>query len=162
MTVNTACSSSLVALHQACQSIKGGDCDTAIVGGANLMFNPEYYLFYSNQKFLSTSGKCKSFDADGDGFGRGEGFGAVIVKRVKNAIRDGDPIRAIVRGTGVGQDGWTSGITLPNADAQAELIRRTYEAAGLPMTATGYVEAHGTGTKVGDPAELAAIHQTLG
>ncbi|EME41547.1 polyketide synthase-like protein [Dothistroma septosporum NZE10] len=162
MTVNTACSSSLVALHQACQSIKGGDCDTAKVGGANLVFNPEYYLFYSNQKFLSTSGKCKSFDADGDGFGRGEGFGAVIVKRVADAIRDGDSIRAIVRGTGAGQDGWTSGITLPNADAQAELIRRTYEVARLPRTATEYVEAHCTGTKVGDPAELAAVHQTLG
>lgn len=143
MTVNTACSSSLVALHQACQSIQSGECEVAIVGGANLIFNPEYYLFYSNQKFLSKDGRCKSFDANGDGFGRGEGFGAVILKRTGSAVRDGDLVRALVRGTGVGQDGWTSGITLPNADAQAELIRRTYAAAKLPMSETDYVVSVG-------------------
>jgi acyl transferase domain-containing protein len=126
------------------------------------VFNPEYYLFYSNQKFLSPDGRCKSFAADGDGFGRGEGFGAVVLKRTTSALQDGDSVRAIIRGTGVGQDGWTSGITLPNAGAQADLIRRTYASAGLRMTDTRYVEAHGTGTKVGDPAELEAIHQTIG
>ncbi|CAK4034819.1 fatty acid synthase S-acetyltransferase [Lecanosticta acicola] len=162
MTINTACSSSLVALHEACRAIRSGECEMAIVGAANLIFNPEYYLFYSNQNFLSPSGRCKSFDAEGDGFGRGEGFGAVVLKRMSSAIESHDVIRAVVRGTGVGQDGWTSGITLPNKYAQAELIRKTYAAAGLPMTETRYVEAHGTGTKVGDPAELEAIHSTLG
>ncbi|KAI6355517.1 hypothetical protein MCOR25_008163 [Pyricularia grisea] len=161
MTVNTACSSSLVALHEARNAILAGDCKMALVGGANLIFNPEYYMYYSNQMFLSPDGKCKSFDASGDGFGRGEGLGAVILKPLKKAVQDRDPIRAILRASGVGQDGWTSGITLPNADAQADLIRAVYTDAGLDPCITGYVEAHGTGTKVGDPAELEAIAKAL-
>ncbi|TLS24973.1 hypothetical protein PpBr36_06863 [Pyricularia pennisetigena] len=161
MTVNTACSSSLVALHEARNAILAGDCEMAIVGGANLIFNPEYYMYYSNQLFLSPDGKCKSFDASGDGFGRGEGLGAVILKPLKRAVEHGDSIRAILRGSGVGQDGWTSGITLPNADAQADLIRAVYADAGLDPRTTGYVEAHGTGTKVGDPAELEAIAKAM-
>lgn len=148
MTVNTACSSSLVALHEARNAILAGDCKMALVGGANLIFNPEYYMYYSNQMFLSPDGKCKSFDASGDGFGRGEGLGAVILKPLKRAVEDGDAIRAILRGSGVGQDGWTSGITLPNADAQADLIPAVYADAGLDPRTTGYVEAHGTGSKL--------------
>ncbi|KAK1580580.1 fatty acid synthase S-acetyltransferase [Colletotrichum navitas] len=162
MTVNTACSSSLVALHEARNAILAGDCKMAIVGGANLIFNPEYFLYYSNQMFLSPDGKCKSFDAAGDGFGRGEGLGAVVLKPLADAVRDGDAIRAVLKGSGVGQDGWTTGITLPNAEAQADLIRRVYAEAGLPTSQTGFVEAHGTGTKVGDPAELEAISKALG
>nr|XP_036584023.1 polyketide synthase [Colletotrichum truncatum]KAF6793282.1 polyketide synthase [Colletotrichum truncatum] len=161
MTVNTACSSSLVALHEARNAIIAGDCKMAIVGGANLIFNPEYFLYYSNQMFLSPDGKCKSFDAAGDGFGRGEGLGAVILKPLADALRDGDAIRAVLRASGVGQDGWTSGITLPNAEAQAGLIRSLYKEAGLSTSETGFVEAHGTGTKVGDPAELEAIAEAL-
>ncbi|KAI6316431.1 hypothetical protein MCOR30_009327 [Pyricularia oryzae] len=162
MTVNTACSSSLVALHEARNAILAGDCKMALVGGANLIFNPEYYMYYSNQLFLSPDGRCKSFDASGDGFGRGEGLGAVILKPLKKALEDGDSIRAILRSSGVGQDGWTSGITLPNADAQADLIRAVYADAGLDPRMTGYVEAHGTGTRVGDPAELEAIAKAMG
>ncbi|KAL9100557.1 MAG: hypothetical protein Q9163_004079 [Psora crenata] len=161
-TLGTACSSSLVALHQACQSIRTGESKMALVGGSNLMLNPDMFLVLSNQQFLSQDGRCKSFDARGDGYGRGEGFAAVILKPVEDAVRDGDPIRAVIRGTGVNQDGKTKGITVPNSDAQADLIRATYRSAGIDFRDTHYFEAHGTGTRAGDPLELEAISKTLG
>ena len=141
-TLDTACSSSLVALHLACQSLRTGDCDIAIVGGTSLLLNPEWFLTLSNQGFLSPDGKCKSFDESGNGYGRGEGFGCVILKRVDEAISAGDPIRAVIRGTGSNQDGHTQGFTLPSADAQATLIEDVYRSAGLDFNDTGYVEAH--------------------
>ena len=141
-TVNTACSSSLVALHQACQSLRSGDSRMAIVGGSNLILSPEMFMFFSNQHFLSRDGLCKSFDASGDGYSRGEGVAALILKPVDDAIREGVPIRAIVRGTGVNQDGKTTGITLPSAQAQADLIRSTYQSAGLDFKDTHFFEAH--------------------
>ena len=141
-TVNTACSSSLVALHQACQSLRWGESRMAGVGGSNLILSPEMFMFFSNQHFLSRDGLCKSFDASGDGYSRGEGVAALILKPVDDAIRDGDPIRAIVRGTGVNQDGKTTGITLPSAQAQADLIRSTYQSAGLDFKDTHFFEAH--------------------
>lgn len=141
-TLNTACSSSLVALHQGCQSLRAGDADMSIVGGCNLLLNPDMFVLLSNMQFLARDGRCKSFDAKGDGYGRGEGFAVIILKRVEDAIRDGDSIRAVIRGTGVNQDGHTKGITVPSPDAQASLIRSVYERAGLEFNKTQYVEAH--------------------
>lgn len=141
-TLNTACSSGLVALHQGCQSIRTGECSMALVGASNLLLNPEMFMLLSNQNFLAPGGRCRSFDASGDGYGRGEGFAAVLLKNVRDAIRDGDPIRAIIRGTGVNQDGKTKGLTVPSADAQASLIRSAYDLAGLDFKDTNYFEAH--------------------
>ncbi|KAI9728591.1 MAG: Type I Iterative PKS [Cirrosporium novae-zelandiae] len=160
-TVNTACSSSLVALHSACQSLQSGESSMAIVGGSNLILSPEMFMFFTNQNFLSKDGLCKSFDASGNGYSRGDGVAAIILKPVDDAIRDGDPIRAIIRGTGVNQNGKNKGITLPSAQAQADLIRSTYQSAGLDFKDTNFVEAHGTGTKAGDPLELEAMAKTL-
>ena len=141
-TLNTACSSGLVALHQGCQSIRTGESSMALVGASNLLLNPDMFMLLSNQNFLAQGGRCRSFDASGDGYGRGEGFAAVVLKSVGNAIRDGDPIRAVIRGTGVNQDGKTKGLTVPSADAQAQLIRSTYSLAGLDFKDTNYFEAH--------------------
>jgi len=142
MTLGTACSSSLVAVHQACQSLRNGESKMAIAGGVNIMLSPDVFLMLSNQHFLAPDGLCKSFDARGDGYSRGEGIAALILKPINDAIRDGDPIRAVIRGTGVNQDGKTKGITVPSADAQADLIRSTYLSAGLNFKDTQYFEAH--------------------
>lgn len=141
-TVSTACSSSLVALHQGCQSLRMREAEMSIVGGCNLLLNPDMFLLLSNMQFLAQDGRCKSFDAKGDGYGRGEGFAAVMLKRVEDAVRDGDPIRAVIRGTGVNHDGHTKGLTVPSAEAQADLIRFTYSRAGLNFDNTNYVESH--------------------
>ena len=141
-SLDTACSSSLVALHLACQSLRTGESDIAIVGGVNLLLNPEMFMYFSNQHFLSPDGKCKSFDESANGYGRGEGFAAVILKRVDDAVSDGDPLRAIIRGSGSNQDGHTKGFTLPSAESQAALIKDTYRRAGLDYQDTNYVEAH--------------------
>ena len=160
-TLNTACSSSLVALHLACQSLKTGDCDTAIVGGVNLLLNPDIFIQLSNQGFLAADGQSKSFDASGDGYGRGDGFAAMILRRADDAIELMDPIRAVIRGTACNQDGRTRGFTLPSADAQAALTEETYRKAGLDYSSTLYVEAHGTGTQAGDAEETFGLAQTI-
>ncbi|KAL2872619.1 type I polyketide synthase [Aspergillus lucknowensis] len=162
LTLNTACSSSLVAFHLACQSLRTRESSMAIAGGVSVHLNPDFFMYLSNLGFLGQDGRSKTFDASGDGYGRGEGCGVIVLKRVEDAIRDGDNIRAIVRGTGVNQDGKTKGITLPNAVAQAELIKATYQSAGLDMGDTQYFEAHGTGTQAGDPTELEAVSLTIG
>ncbi|KAI2634221.1 putative polyketide synthase [Hypomontagnella submonticulosa] len=159
--MDTACSSSLVALHLACQSLRTGESDIAIVGGTNLLLNPDMFMLFSGQGFLSPDGKCKSFDASGNGYGRGEGFAAVVLKRVDDAIVAGDPLRAVIRGTGSNQDGHTKGFTLPSADAQASLINDVYKLAGLDFSETSYVEAHGTGTQAGDTEETSGLARTL-
>ena len=160
-SLDTACSSSLVALHLACQSLRTGESDIAIVGGVNLLLSPEMFMYFSNQNFLSPDGKCKSFDESGNGYGRGEGFAAIVLKRVDDAIEVGDPLRAIIRGTGSNQDGHTKGFTLPSAEAQANLIKDTYRWAGLDFKHTSYVEAHGTGTQAGDTQETEALSRTI-
>ena len=141
-TLGTACSSSLVALHQGCQSIHTRESSIALVGGCNLLLNPDMFQALSNQQFLADDGCSKSFDVKGNGYGRGEGFAIVLLKRVSDAIRDGDTIRAVIRGTGVNQDGKTKGMTVPSADAQAGLIRSVYKKAGLDFSDTNYFEAH--------------------
>jgi len=142
MTLGTACSSSLVALHQGCQSLHMGESNMALVGGSNLLLNPDMFQAMSKQQFLANDGLSKSFDAKGDGYGRGEGFAAIILKRFDDAIRDCDPIRAVIRGSGVNQDGRTKGMTVPNTEAQVDLIRSTYRSAGLDFKDTHYCEAH--------------------
>jgi acyl transferase domain-containing protein len=160
-TLDTACSSSLVALHLACQSLRTGDSDIAIVGGTNLLCNPDMFMALSGQNFLSPDGKCKAFDASADGYGRGEGVGVVVLKRADDAIFAKDTIRGIIRGTGSNQDGHTKSLTLPSADAQAVLIQDVYRLAGLDYSQTGYVETHGTGTQAGDTEETLALANTL-
>ncbi|KAI6350677.1 hypothetical protein MCOR25_010479 [Pyricularia grisea] len=162
LTVATACSSSLVAIHMACQSLLSGESDMAIAGGVNLMLNPDFPTYYTNMTMLSPDGRCKSFDASGDGYGRGEGCGIVLLKRLDDAIRDNAPIRAVIRGSGVNSDGYTQGFTMPSSESQADLIREVYAKAGLDMSDTQFVECHGTGTKAGDPIETKAIYETLG
>ncbi|KAI1174099.1 putative polyketide synthase [Nemania sp. FL0916] len=160
-TVNTACSSGLLALHLACQSLRTGESDIAIVGASSLLMNPEMFMFLSNQGFLSPDGKCKSFDESANGYGRGEGFGCLILKRTSDAISAGDPVRAIIRGTGSNQDGRTVGLTMPSSEAQKSLIEDVYQQAGLDPRLTTYVEAHGTGTKLGDVHEMSAVAATI-
>jgi zearalenone synthase (highly reducing iterative type I polyketide synthase) len=142
VALNTACSSSLVALHLARRSLQSGEADIAIVGGTNLMLGSEMFMFFSNLNFLSRDGLSRSFDASGEGYGRGEGVAAIILKRVDDAIQDNDTIRAVVRSTATNQDGKTKAITLPSLDAQVDLIRSAYEEAGLPFHDTTYFEAH--------------------
>lgn len=128
-----------------------------MVAGCNLTFAPETYTWLSNMNFLSPQGKCHPFDHRGNGYGRGEGFAVIILKRVSDAIRDGDTIRAVIRSTLSGEDGRTPGITQPSSLAQQRLIRKAYQMAGLSMLPTRYFEAHGTGTAIGDPLEARAI-----
>lgn len=142
MTLDTACSSSLVGLHLACQGLRSGESNIAVVCGANLILSPDLGMWLSNLRMTSTDGLSRSF-ADGvTGYGRGEGIATLILKPVRDALRDGDPIRAVIRGTGVNQDGHTTGITVPSRDAQADLIRSTYSSAGLDVSQTSYFEAH--------------------
>ncbi|CRJ92526.1 hypothetical protein BN1723_008504 [Verticillium longisporum] len=160
-TVDTACSSSLVALHQACQSLRAGESNQAIVGGCHLNMLPEFWVSFSSCRLLSDSGRSIAFDNRGTGFGRGEGCGMIVLKPLDQALRDNDSIRAVIRGSGINQDGKTPGITMPNGSAQEKLMRQVYRNAGLDPSDCGYVEAHGTGTKVGDPLEATAIHNVV-
>lgn len=162
ITCDTACSSSLTAFHLACQSIWHGECESAIVGGANVMLRPDYPIAMSKGHFLAADGRCKTFDARADGYGRGEGAAVVIVKPLAQAQREGDRIFALVHGTGINQDGRTPGITLPNREAQETLMRNVYAKSGIDPQRILYVEAHGTGTQAGDRAEAGAIGAVLG
>nr|ASK38717.1 polyketide synthase [Paecilomyces divaricatus] len=157
VTVDTACSGSLVALHLACQSLRTGDAKMAIVSGVNTILSHEFMSTMSMMRFLSPDGRCYTFDERANGYARGEGVGCLLLKPLSDALRDNDTIRAVIRGTGSNQDGKTSGITLPNANAQQELIRDVYAAAGLDPLETEYVECHGTGTQAGDPLETGAV-----
>ncbi|KAK4112601.1 ketoacyl-synt-domain-containing protein [Canariomyces notabilis] len=165
MTLDTACSSSLVALHQAVLSLRSGECEMACVAGSNLILTPEQFIAESNLHMLSPSGHCRMWDAGVDGYARGEGVAAVLVKPLSSALRDGDRIEAIIRETGVNSDGRTLGITMPNWQAQSQLIRDTYNRAGLdpknPEDRCQYFEAHGTGTSAGDPTEAHAIEDAF-
>ncbi|EOD51962.1 putative polyketide synthase protein [Neofusicoccum parvum UCRNP2] len=162
LTVDTACSSGLYAFHLACQSLRLGESEIGIVSGSNTYLSPHAMSVpLSNAGFLSPDGRCYSFDHKANGYARGEGFGTVIIKPLRNAIRDGDTIRAVVRASGVNQDGRTPSITQPSAVAQAAMIRTTYAAGGLDFGTTQYIEAHGTGTSVGDPLEAQAIGEVF-
>lgn len=164
MTIETACSSALSAMHTAITSIKAGDCpEGAIVGACHLNVVPDTFVSLSKSQLLSPEGRSYAFDERAtSGYGRGEGSVAIVLKPLGLARRDGDPIRAVVRGSGINQDGRTKGITYPNGKAQEELMRDVYGRAGLDPKRTSYVEAHGTGTAVGDPIETEAISKVFG
>jgi acyl transferase domain-containing protein/aryl carrier-like protein/ubiquinone/menaquinone biosynthesis C-methylase UbiE len=161
LVVDTACSSSLVAAHLACKSLWNHECTLAVAGGVNVILCPENFIGFSRMAMLSPEGRCKAFDAGGDGFVRGEGVGVVLLKPLSQAVADGDPIYAVIRGTAMNQDGRTNGITVPNEEAQAALIREACQQAGVPPEKIQYVEAHGTGTLVGDPIEANALGAVL-
>ncbi|MFI1399302.1 type I polyketide synthase [Streptomyces sp. NPDC020681] len=162
VAVDTACSSSLVALHQACASLQRGEVPAALAGGIMLMAGPGLTTVLDIAGAISPDGRSKAFDEAANGYGRGEGCGIVVLKRLADAERDGDRIIALVRGSAVHQDGRTDGIMAPSSSAQAHLLRKAYAAAGIAPGEVDYVEAHGTGTKVGDPIEAAALAETVG
>ncbi|ORX01007.1 polyketide synthase [Mycobacterium triplex] len=162
VSVDTACSSSLVAVHMASQSLRSGDCDLAIAAGVNLLLSPAIFRSFDGAEALSPTGACKSFDADADGFVRGEGCGAVILKRVSDAVRDGDRVLAVLRGSAVNQDGRSNGLMAPNPAAQMAVLRAACANAGVAPHQVDYVETHGTGTLLGDPIEARALGTVLG
>ncbi|CAJ2508444.1 Uu.00g134700.m01.CDS01 [Anthostomella pinea] len=162
ITLDTACSSSLVAVHLAIQALRTGESRIAVACGSNLILGPESYIIESKLKMLSPDGVCRMWDQDANGYARGDGVAAIILKTLKEALADGDHIECVIRETGINQDGNTPGITIPSASSQAALIRQTYAKAGLsPFLKQGdgpqYFEAHGTGTLAGDPIEAEAI-----
>jgi myxalamid-type polyketide synthase MxaB len=161
VAVDTACSSSLVALHLACESLRSGDSTLAVAGGVNVLLSPAATIAFSKARMMAADGRCKTFDAAADGYVRSEGCGVVVLKRLRDARRDGDTILAIVRGSSVNQDGRTAGIAAPNGRAQEAVLRGALAAAAIEPSAVGYVETHGTGTAVGDPTEVQALARVL-
>ncbi|EFQ34123.1 beta-ketoacyl synthase domain-containing protein [Colletotrichum graminicola M1.001] len=157
MTIETACSSGMVAMHQGIQSLRTGEADMSIVGGANLTLNPDMFKALGSAGFLSGDGKSYALDSRASGYGRGEGVATIIIKRLGDALAAGDPIRGVIRGSALNQDGKTETITTPSLEAQEALIRACYENAGLSPKDTQYFEAHGTGTQAGDTIEARAI-----
>lgn len=161
IAMDTACSSALTAVHVACKHILAGHCKTAMAGGVTVMITPDGFIGFSQAGMLSPEGKCKAFDASANGFVRGEGAGMVLLKKLSEAIADGDPIHAVIVGSAVNSDGHTNGISLPSPEAQARLVRDACVLAGVKPSQIGYVEAHGTGTAVGDPIEAHALAEAL-
>ncbi|MGK7876652.1 MAG: SDR family NAD(P)-dependent oxidoreductase [Xenococcaceae cyanobacterium] len=161
MAIDTACSSSLVAVHLAIQSLRARECNAALAGGVNLILLPESTIAFSQGKALSPDGHCKTFDAAADGFSRSEGCAIVVLKRLSDAIANGDRILATIRGSAINHDGPSSGLTVPNQMSQEELIRQALKNAKVEPTRVSYIEAHGTGTSLGDPIEVGALAEVL-
>jgi len=157
LQLDTACSSSLVAVHLACQSLRNDEAQLALAGGVNLILAPQNMIGLCQLHALAPDGRCKTFDAAADGYGRGEGCGVVVLKRLSLALADGDPILALIRGSAINHDGPSSGLTTPNGPAQEQLLRQALHNARLSPQAVSYVEAHGTGTTLGDPIEIGAL-----
>ncbi|WP_433201980.1 type I polyketide synthase [Dactylosporangium sp. CS-047395] len=162
LTIDTACSASLVALHTACRALAAGESGVAIVGGVNLIVGPGLTVMLEAAGALSPDGVCKSFDASANGYGRSEGVAVVVLKRLADAVRDGDRVHAVVTGSAVAQDGHTNGIMAPSEEAQSRVLRAAHAVAGIDPATIGYMEAHGTGTPVGDPIEARAISAVIG
>ncbi|HEX2925512.1 MAG TPA: SDR family NAD(P)-dependent oxidoreductase [Ruminiclostridium sp.] len=162
IAVDTMCSSSLTSVHLACQSIRMGECEMALAGGVNLTIHPSKYINLSQGKFVSSEGLCRSFGMGGDGYVPGEGVGAVLLKPLKKAVEDGDMIYAVIKGSSVNHGGKSSGYTVPNPSAQAEVINMGLQAAGWEPETISYLEAHGTGTSLGDPIEIKALAEVFG
>lgn len=157
LSVDTACSSGLLGVHLAVQSLRNRECDAALAGGVNLILSPETTIAFSKARMLSPDGRCRPFDAGANGYVRGEGCGIVVLKRLTDAVRDGDRVLAVIRASAANQDGRTSGITAPSGRAQQAVIRAALAQAGLTAERVGYIEAHGTGTPLGDPIETQAL-----
>lgn len=162
LVIDTACSSSLVAVHMACESIRYGGCDYALAGGVNLSLHPSKYINLSRIGMLSTQGKCKSFGTDGDGYVPGEAVGVVFLKSLSRALEDGDPIHGVILSSEINHGGKTNGYTIPNPDAQAEVIKKALEKSAIHPESIGYIEAHGTGTALGDPIEITGLCKAFG
>ena len=162
LTIDTACSSSLVAVHLACQSLRTGQSELAIAGGVNLLLSPVVTRSFDQAGAMSPTGACHAFDAAADGFVRGEGCGVVILKRLSDALRDGDRVLAVVQGSAVNQDGRSNGLMAPNPAAQAAVLRAACADAGIEPAEIDYVETHGTGTLLGDPIEARALGAVFG
>ncbi len=162
ISVDTACSSSLVAIHYAIKSLRTGDCRMALAGGVNAILSPDTTVTLSKAKMMATEGRCKAFAADADGFVRSEGCGILVLKRLKDAEADGDPILAVIRGTAINQDGRSNGLTAPNGPSQVAVVRAALADAGMQPAEVGYVETHGTGTSLGDPIEAQALGASYG
>jgi acyl transferase domain-containing protein/acyl carrier protein len=157
LAIDTACSASLVAVHLACQSLRNRECDVALAGGVHLMLAPDSTFFLCKSRALSPTGHIRTFDDAADGYMRGEGCGVIALRRLSDAVADGNPILAVVRGSAVNHDGRSSGLTVPNGLAQEALLRRALSDAGVRSSEVAYVEAHGTGTPLGDPIEVEAL-----
>ncbi len=162
LAIDTGCSSSIDALALACQALRAGDCEGALVGGVNVILTPEKTLTLAAARMLAADGRCKTFDARADGYVRGEGCAVVVLKRLSDAVRAGDDVQAVVRGYAVNHDGLSNGLTAPNGTAQRALLARALDNAGVEPSAVGWVEAHGTGTALGDAIEVKAIKSVLG
>ncbi len=161
LALDTACSSALVAVHYAARSIRDGECALALAGGVSLMLTPQMHLMTAASGMLAADGRCKTFDDGADGFVPGEGVGVVVLKRLDQALADGDRIYGVIAGSAVNQDGRTSSITAPSAASQARLEGGLYQSAGIDAGRIGYVEAHGTGTRLGDPIEISALTEAF-
>ncbi len=160
--LDTSCSSSLVSVHLACQSLRNKECNLALAGGVNLILSPVSTMRLCRLKALSPDGQCKSFDDSADGMGRGEGCGMIVLKRLSDAIADRDNILALIRGSAINHDGYSSGLTVPNERAQEKVIRQALKNAKVKPAQVSYVEAHGTGTALGDPIEIGALGSVFG
>lgn len=160
--VETACSSSLIAIHRAVEAIKSGSCDKALVGGVNIMLAPEMFMSFNKAGMLSEDGRCKTFSSEANGYVRGEGIGMLFLKKMEDAIRDGDHIYGVIRATAENHGGRANSLTAPNPNAQADLLVTAYRKAGIDPLSVGYIEAHGTGTELGDPIEVNALKQAFG
>ena len=163
MVIRTACSSSLTGLHEACVGLQRGECESAIVGGANLIFNPDMTIAATGHGILSPDGRCKTFDESANGYARGEGVVAIHVKRLSDAVRDNDPIRAVIRASSINSDGRAATLSQPSSASHEALMRRTHKLAGIvDVSKTAMIECHGTGTSVGDPLESKAVARVFG
>ncbi|KAI2689896.1 hypothetical protein CBS147355_347 [Penicillium roqueforti] len=162
LMIDTGCSTTLTLLHLACQSLRANESNMAIVGGSNVLLNPDMFISGTNLSLLSAEGKCFAFDSRASGYGRGDGVATILIKPLETALRDGDPIRAVIRNTAANQDGKTATLTSPSQEAQQTLMRECYEVAALNPVDTAYVEAHGTGTQAGDTIEAHALGTVFG